>query len=220
MIWNKIGNIKGPKGQDGVSIAGKPGRDGVNGAPGRDGRDSGTVHYIKKAGFPDKNLGKDGDWCFNEAKEIFFKEKGKWIFYYIFSKAGGGGGGGSSASANSLVRSFGFTVDGGGAAITTGVKGYIEIPYACTITGWTLLADQVGSIVIDVWKDTYANYPPTVADTIAGTEKPTLASVIKNQDLTLTTWTTAVTAGDILGFNVDSASTVTRAHLIIRANAT
>lgn len=111
-----------------------------------------------------------------------------------------------------------FIIDGGGSAITTGQKGHLEIPFGCTITGWTLLADQSGSIVIDVWKDTYANFPPTVADTIAGTEKPTLASVQKNQDLTLTTWTTAIAIGDILAFNVDSITTVTRIVLSIRCN--
>ncbi len=112
--------------------------------------------------------------------------------------------------------SFGITIDGGGSAITTGVKGYVEIPYDGTITGWTILGDVSGSCVIDVWKDTYANFPPTVADTIAGSEKPTLSSAIKNEDLTLTTWTTSVTAGDIIGFNVDSASTVTRVTLSIK----
>jgi hypothetical protein len=117
----------------------------------------------------------------------------------------------------SKVITLTFLIDGGGSAITTGQKGHLEIPFACTITGWTLLADQSGSIVIDVWKDTYANFPPTVADTIAGSEKPTLSSQQKNQDLTLTTWTTAVAAGDILAFNVDSVSTVTRAILSIRA---
>jgi hypothetical protein len=117
----------------------------------------------------------------------------------------------------SKVIDLTFIMDGGGSAITTGQKGHIEIPFACTITGWTLLADQSGSIVIDVWKDTYANFPPTVADTIAGSEKPTLSSVQKNQDLTLTTWSTSVAAGDILAFNVDSVSTVTRVTLSIRA---
>ena len=121
------------------------------------------------------------------------------------------------AAHHSNLLSLTFIIDGGGSAITTGQKGHLEIPFACTITGWTLLANQSGSIVIDVWKDTYANFPPTVADTIAGSEKPTLSSAQKNQDLTLTTWTTAVAAGDILAFNVDSVSTVTRVILSIRA---
>jgi len=103
-----------------------------------------------------------------------------------------------------------FTIDGGGSAITTGVKGYVRVPFNCVITGWDIVADQSGSIVVDVWKDTYANFPPTVADTIAGSEKPTLSSAQKNQDLSLSTWTTNLTDGDYLGFNVDSVSTVTR----------
>lgn len=111
--------------------------------------------------------------------------------------------------------SFGITIDGGGSAITTGIKGYVEIPYSGTITSWTLIADQNGSCVIDVWKDTYANYPPTIADTIAGSEKPTLSSTNKNQDTNLTTWTKSVAAGDIIGFNVDSSTTITRLTLSI-----
>jgi hypothetical protein len=70
--------------------------------------------------------------------------------------------------------------------------------------------------VIDVWRDTYANFPPSVADTIAGSEKPTLSSAQVNQDLSLSTWSTSVTAGDIIAFNVDSASTVTRVNLSIK----
>jgi hypothetical protein len=116
------------------------------------------------------------------------------------------------------VGSFGITIDGGGNVLTTGVKGYVEIPYSGVITSWTLTSDVSGSCVIDVWKDTYANYPPTLANTIAGSEKPTLSSAIKNQDNNLTTWTTSVTAGDIIGFNVDSASTVTRVNLSIKIN--
>ena len=124
------------------------------------------------------------------------------------------------SSAVFTAVSLTFIIDGGGSAITTGQKGHLEIPFACTLTGWTILADQSGSIVVDVWKDTYANFPPTVADTIAGSEKPTLASVQKNQDLALGTWTTAVAAGDILAFNVDSITTVTRVLISLRATKT
>lgn len=126
-----------------------------------------------------------------------------------------GGVNGAELASNTKVRSFGITIDGGGSAISTGVKGYVSIPFSGTITQWDILADQSGSIVVDVWKDTYANFPPTVADTIAGSEKPTLSTAQKNQDTNLTTWTTTVTAGDIIGFNVDSASTVTRVTLVV-----
>lgn len=106
-----------------------------------------------------------------------------------------------------------LTVDGGGSAITTGVKGYVRVPYAGTITKNTVLLDQSGSIVFDIWKDTYANYPPTVADTITAAAKPTVSTATKSEDATLTGWTVAITAGDVIGFNVDSITTATRAHL-------
>lgn len=112
-----------------------------------------------------------------------------------------------------------YVIDGGGSAITTGVKGFLEIPFAVTVTGWTIVADQSGSIVVDVWAEDYANFPPTVDDTIAGSEKPTLSTAQKNQDLSLSSWTNIV-AGDVLAFNVDSATTVTRVTVSIRGTTT
>ena len=117
-----------------------------------------------------------------------------------------------------VSASLQFVIDGGGSAITTGQKGHLVVPFNMTITGWDIFADQSGSIVVDVWKDTYANFPPTVADTIAGTEKPTLASAQKNQDLTLTTWATSLTKGDNLAFNVDSITTVQRVVVVLNGN--
>lgn len=111
--------------------------------------------------------------------------------------------------ANLKVASIPFVIDGGGTAITTGIKGDIVVDFDGTITGWTLLADQSGSITIDTWKDTYANFPPLVADTMWGT-KPALSGAAKNQATGLSI---AVTAGDIIRFNVDSAATVTRVTL-------
>ncbi len=112
--------------------------------------------------------------------------------------------------------SINFIIDGGGSAITTGVKGFIEITFDMVITGWTVLGDQSGSIVVDVWKDIFANFPPVVGDSIAGSEKPTLSTADSNQDLDLTTWSPSVIAGDIIGFNVDSITTVERVTVVLR----
>ena len=82
-----------------------------------------------------------------------------------------------------------------------------EIPFTGTILGWTMTGDNAGgSTVMDVWRSSYAAGPPTVANTIAGSEKPTLATSKKGQDLVLTTWNTSVNAGDLLIANVDSNS--------------
>jgi len=111
-----------------------------------------------------------------------------------------------------------FFIDGGGGAITTGIKGGLEIPMALTIDRCTLLPDQSGSIKIDIWKDTYANYPPTDADTITGGNEPEISASTKDQDSTLTSWTTSITAGDILFFNVDSCTTITWCLLSLKCS--
>jgi hypothetical protein len=116
---------------------------------------------------------------------------------------------------DTITRTIGILIDGGGTAILTGVKGDLYIPFACTITAVTMLADTSGSIVVDIWKDTYANYPPTVADTITAAAKPTISSAVKSQDTTLTGWTTAIAAGSILRFNVDSVSGISRVTLAL-----
>ncbi len=112
--------------------------------------------------------------------------------------------------------------DGGGSAIVVGSQAVAIAEYACVVVGWTVLAlGASGAIVIDVWKDTYANHPPTVADTIAGTEKPTIvATNAKGQDTTLTTWTTVISAGDIIVFNVDSCTSITKAYVSLKVRRT
>jgi len=115
-----------------------------------------------------------------------------------------------------LIRDLTFIIDGGGSAITTGQKGHLEIPFKCEILQATLLADVSGSIVVNIWKDTYANFPPAVGDKITADAPPTITTAVKSQDATLTGWTKAIAAGDILAFNVDSATTVTRVVLSLK----
>lgn len=110
-----------------------------------------------------------------------------------------------------------FIIDGGGATITTGVKGDLgPFDFAGTIQAVTLLADQSGSIVVDIWKDTYANYPPVVGDSITASAKPTITTATKSQDATLTGWSTALAAGDTLRFNVDSITTCQRVVVALK----
>lgn len=92
---------------------------------------------------------------------------------------------------------------------------WLELNFAGTIEGYSLTADVSGSIVIDLWLDTYANYPPTVADTITASAKPTLSSAQKSTDSTLTGWTTAFTRGQTLKAHVDSAATLKAATLTL-----
>lgn len=116
-----------------------------------------------------------------------------------------------------------FVIDGGGSAITTGEKGHMEIPFDCTLTGWTLMADQSGAIQIDIWDDTYANFPPTDADTMpgAGAEPEITASGQKAEDNAITDWTDyTLSANEIIAFNVDSCTTIERIVLSLTARKT
>lgn len=73
----------GPAGMDGKE--GKPGPRGEQGPkgdkgdPGKDAVNKSIVH--KTARVPSSAFGQDGDWAFNDAKEAFYKSKGKWEFY-------------------------------------------------------------------------------------------------------------------------------------------
>jgi hypothetical protein len=109
------------------------------------------------------------------------------------------------------------TFDGGGAEIADSKKVYIYVPWDCTVTGWTILADQSGAIKVDVWNDTYANYPPTNDDTITAAHEPEIAaSATKAQDLDVADWgSKSLTGGTILAFNVDSCTTITWAQVTL-----
>jgi hypothetical protein len=121
-----------------------------------------------------------------------------------------------SSAADIKLGTISFVIDGGGYAITTGIKGDLEVPFNCSIIAYTMLADKSGSIVVDVWKDTYASYPPTDADSITASSVPTISSTTKAQNTTLTGWTTSITAGQTLRFNVDSCTTITRVVISLK----
>jgi hypothetical protein len=81
-------------------------------------------------------------------------------------------------------------IGNGVSTISTGaVPIGITIPNPAKIVSYTLVGNASGSIVVDLWKDVYLSYPPTVADTICNSShKPTLSSV---QKIRKTVWNEA-----------------------------
>ena len=110
--------------------------------------------------------------------------------------------------------SFGTTVDGYIGVIQSGVVGYVVMPYAGTITGWSIAANVSGSIRFDIWKTN--NAIPTVANTIVASAKPQLSSAQYLSSTTLTGWTTTFIAGDVFAFFVETATTIKNATISIR----
>ena len=123
----------------------------------------------------------------------------------------------TDARKNLASGSLGYVIDGGGIAVTTGSKGFMQIPFSCTIIGWTLIADQQGSAVVDVKSQLLATtaWPATTTTTttITGSDLPTLAAQKAARSFAMTGWTQAVAEGTLLEFNVNSATTVLRLTL-------
>jgi hypothetical protein len=114
----------------------------------------------------------------------------------------------------SAAGALAFTLgDGVNAVAASEPDQWLEVPFAAVIVSWRLLADAAGSVVVDLWRDSYANAPPTVADTITGGAKPTLSSAIKAEATTLTGWSPVLAPGDWLRVHVESASVVKRVVL-------
>ena len=101
-----------------------------------------------------------------------------------------------------------FDISGGGVAITTGQKGQIgPFPFAATITAWSVMADQTGSIAVDILR---ANNAVPITSMIGGGNKPTLSAAQSNLGVAPSGWTsTALAVNDWIAYNVTSAATVT-----------
>lgn len=115
-----------------------------------------------------------------------------------------------------FTNTIAFNIDGGGAVVSASTsvsKGYLEVPFACTIYGYTLVGGPSGSAVVDIHKADYATFPTTTS--ITASAKPTLSSTTKSTSTTLTAWTTAIAEGDILDFYVDSCSTCTKLAIML-----
>jgi hypothetical protein len=118
------------------------------------------------------------------------------------------------------TRAINVVFDGSSSGgITTGIKGDLPVPYNCRITGVTMLADQSGSIVVDILKSNYAGFPPTTSIIGGGGTKPTISSNDQSQDTSMTGWTTVeIDAGDILRFEVVSVTAITRLTMALNVS--
>lgn len=121
---------------------------------------------------------------------------------------------------NNKIRTQGFTVDGGGSAISTGkVKGYFTCPFAGTITGYNIMADT-GTVTVKVWKIATGTAVPTSGNSI-NTSGVALATGTAIHSNTVTDFTsTTVTANDIFAYNIEAVSGVTQMTFELEITAT
>ena len=118
-------------------------------------------------------------------------------------------------------RTITFVIDGGGSAIATGALGlFPTAAFSCTINRIDVSALQSGSITVDIWKGTIGNFPPTDANTITGSSPLAISGGLTEFDSALTGWTKKINRFNILAFNVDSCSTITRCTVTLHVKRT
>ena len=115
-----------------------------------------------------------------------------------------------------LTAGFAVAFDNGTGVVTTGLKPYISIPYGGIITGWNLVSNISGSIIIDIFRTGFSSALPT--HSIVGSIKPKLTNQIKNQDLSPTGWNRTVTQNDVFGFYLSGASGINNVSLTLLIN--
>lgn len=124
----------------------------------------------------------------------------------------------SDLPASSKVRSFGTTFgDTAGSVLTSGSVVYFTIPYSCTISAWNATVDA-GTVTFDIWKIATGTAVPTVANTITASALPAISTGTALHSTTLTSWTTSVSANDIVGIKLQTVATAKYAELDVECD--
>jgi hypothetical protein len=103
---------------------------------------------------------------------------------------------------------FGVSMDGLGSVITTGSAGFITIPFNCIISDWYLAGNITGSIVFSLTRG--------LTSIVGAGNKPTLSSQQSSSSPIIGWNVTTLSVGDLVEFNVDSCSVLTRVNLVIK----
>jgi len=132
-------------------------------------------------------------------------------FIFTNSSLAFAGGTATVQTSGTAVIPFVINAATAGSAIGTGVVGDLRLDRAYTIVGCDMYGDTTGTAVIDIWKRTSASFPPTVAQTITASAKPTITNAaFASPASNLSGWTTSISVADVLRFNVDSNAGFTR----------
>jgi hypothetical protein len=117
-----------------------------------------------------------------------------------------------------LTVDVGLIIDGGGAVILSGQKGQVHIPFPITITEWSVMADQSGSIVIDVLR---ANNGVPISSIVGAGTAPNLSSAQYAQAAPANWTSVALATNDWIAFNVTGTpSSVTRVTIALTGTRT
>jgi len=118
----------------------------------------------------------------------------------------------------SITHDFGTTFgDTAGSALSSGSVVYFTVPYACTIAAWNISVDA-GTATLDIWKIATGTAIPTVSNTITASALPAISTGTSIHSMTLTGWTTSVSANDIFGIQLKTVATAKFVEIDIQCN--
>lgn len=88
-----------------------------------------------------------------------------------------------------------------------GVICSFRMPFDGAWTKWSLTCpyNTAPVVTLDIWSDSYGNFPPTVADSICASDKPKVAGTPKNESTALLGWEKRFSAGDVIYVNLQEA---------------
>ena len=120
----------------------------------------------------------------------------------------------SLAAAADLTRTVNYVIDSGSLPMQTGDKGKLTIDVTGVIEQIRVLSDQTGDIVFEIEKCTFADYPNFTS--ITNGARVQLTNTDKYFDDVLNNWTTTITAGEILRFDVISVNNIRRVLISLK----
>lgn len=107
------------------------------------------------------------------------------------------------------------------ATLLAGRKGYLVVPFDCSIVKVSLLASSAGSVVVDIYRlplpQLLAGTQPGPSNTLIGlaADRPALNNAQNALDFTLYSWSTALKRNDALCFDVLSNSGISSLTLTL-----
>jgi len=119
----------------------------------------------------------------------------------------------AALNTGSMARAVSVQFENGGYdALEENQQVWVQAPASGTLTGLQMVADQSGSVTVDVQYATYSSYPTTY-DQCGSSSKPTLSSAQK-YSTDCSAWSRkTVSAGDWLVFIIESCSSITRLNI-------
>jgi hypothetical protein len=103
-----------------------------------------------------------------------------------------------------------FVIDGGGSPITAGIKGFIEVSFGGTIEQVRAFADDIGTLTVNIYKQSYDDYPfvspdddtDEVTDSTGGDEIRLNSAEKFEKTSFSSSWKLTFSPGDIFVFEV------------------